>query len=86
MYQCCSCFPEKGLFYPPTLITNVDTASTVVQEEIFGPVVTAQSFRTAKEAVALSNNNIYGLGASVWTENMSKCLEVCLCVGVCGSE
>lgn len=68
--------PDKGLFYPPTLITNVDTASTVVQEEIFGPVVTAQSFRTAKEGVALANNSTYGLGASVWTESMPKSLEV----------
>lgn len=68
--------PEKGCFYPPTLITNVDTSSRVVQEEIFGPVVTAQSFRTSKEAVSLANNTRYGLGGSVWTENVSKALEV----------
>jgi aldehyde dehydrogenase (NAD+) len=76
VYQACACIPETGLFYPPTLITNVDTCSTVVQEEIFGPVVTAQSFRTAKEAVAIANNTTFGLGGSVWTENMAKSLEV----------
>lgn len=81
VYQACACIPSTGLFYPPTLITNVDTCSTVVQEEIFGPVVTAQSFRTAKEAVALANNSTFGLGGSVWSENMAKTLEVSRCGG-----
>ena len=177
VFQICSCIPDKGCFYPPTLITNVDvshsppsrgrdsvcvfcslharthththththahahththdllrhrcataaaaalqTSSTVVQEEIFGPVVTAQAFRTSKEAIALANNtkcdkqpfshsctrtrahlftscndlpcshclclrcslvvpprspNSYGLAGSVWSENLSKALEV----------
>eukprot|EP00043_Microstomoeca_roanoka_P020821 m.254135 g.254135 ORF g.254135 m.254135 type:complete len:897 (-) comp17725_c0_seq1:268-2958(-) len=80
VFQICACIPDKGCFYPPTLITNVDTASTVVQEEIFGPVVTAQAFRTAKEAVALANNTVFGLGGSVWTENLSVALEVALMI------
>jgi aldehyde dehydrogenase (NAD+) len=80
VYQACECIPATGNFYPPTLITNVDTSSTVVQEEIFGPVLTAQAFRTAKEAVALANNTVFGLGASVWTENMAMALEVALMI------
>ncbi|EGD81126.1 retinaldehyde dehydrogenase [Salpingoeca rosetta] len=80
VYQACSCIPDKGCYYPPTLITNVDTSSVCVQEEIFGPVVTAQAFRTAKEAVALANNTTYGLGASVWSENLSKALELSLMI------
>ena len=52
----CGEVPQTGLFYPPTLITNVQTSSTIVLEEVFGPVAVALPFRTAKEAVALSNN------------------------------
>ena len=55
VYQECATIPQEGLFYPPTLITNVQTTSTVVQEEIFGPVIAAMPFRTAKEALALAN-------------------------------
>jgi len=67
--------PENGYFWPPTVITNVQQNSTVVREEIFGPVVTVQSFRTMEEAVALENNSIYGLGGSVWSENISQAVE-----------
>ncbi|XP_077863966.1 aldehyde dehydrogenase family 16 member A1-like, partial [Saccoglossus kowalevskii] len=76
VFQAHDCFPTKGCFYPPTLITNVQTSSTVVVEEIFGPVLTVLPFRTAKEAIAIGNNTIYGLAASVWTENVSLALEV----------
>ena len=62
--------PEKGCFYPPTLITGVNTASRVVAEEIFGPVLVALPFRTAKEAIGIANNTIYGLAASVHTEQV----------------
>ncbi|XP_043230403.1 aldehyde dehydrogenase family 16 member A1-like [Amphibalanus amphitrite] len=64
-----------GCFYPPTLITNVQTSSRVVVDEIFGPVLVALPFRTAKEALALANNTIYGLGGSVWTEKLPLALE-----------
>ena len=56
--------PAKGCFYPPTLLTNVQPASTVARVEIFGPVAVAMSFRTPEEAVALANNTEYGLAAS----------------------
>ncbi len=47
-------------------------------EQIFGPVLTVLTFRTAKEAIALANNTVFGLGASVWTENISLGLEVAI--------
>lgn len=68
--------PDKGLFYPPTLLSDVSPASTVAQVEIFGPVVVFMTFRTPKEAVALANNTRYGLAASVWSENLNLALDV----------
>ncbi|KAK6170273.1 hypothetical protein SNE40_018701 [Patella caerulea] len=70
--------PCRGCFYPPTLITGVQTVSRVVVEEIFGPVLVVLPFRTAKEAISLANNTQYGLGGSVWTENISLAMEVAL--------
>jgi aldehyde dehydrogenase (NAD+) len=68
--------PEKGLFYLPTLITNLNPAAATVQEEIFGPVLVSLTFRTPAEAVALANNTRYGLAASVWSENINLALDV----------
>ncbi len=68
--------PENGCFYPPTLITEVQPSATLAQEEIFGPVLVAMTFRTPAEAVALANNSRYGLAASVWTENINLALDV----------
>ncbi|XP_053546742.1 aldehyde dehydrogenase family 16 member A1 [Bombina bombina] len=80
VFQAPCVLPTKGLFYPPTLITGVDTTSRCVREEIFGPVLVAMAFRTAKEAIALANNTPFGLAASVWTENVSLALEVALSI------
>ncbi len=68
--------PGKGCFYPPTLVTDVEPASLLAREEIFGPVLVTMTFRTPDEAVALANNTRYGLSASVWTENVNRALEV----------
>ncbi len=68
--------PKEGYFFPPTLFTDVSPAATIAQEEIFGPVLVAMSFRTHKEAVALANNTRYGLAASVWTENINLALDI----------
>jgi aldehyde dehydrogenase (NAD+) len=68
--------PEKGLFFKPTLLTGVSPASTVAQEEIFGPVLVAMTFRTPAEAVELANNTTYGLAASIWSENINVALDV----------
>ncbi|MFT5165233.1 MAG: aldehyde dehydrogenase (NAD+) [Saprospiraceae bacterium] len=68
--------PTDGYFYPPTLFTNVAPSSTIAQEEIFGPVLVAMSFRTHKEAVKLANNTRYGLASSIWTENINLALDI----------
>jgi aldehyde dehydrogenase (NAD+) len=68
--------PEKGCFFPPTLLTDVHPGSTVVQEEIFGPVLVAMTFRTPAEAAELANNTIYGLAASIWSENINVALDL----------
>jgi aldehyde dehydrogenase (NAD+) len=67
--------PTKGLFYKPTLITDLDPAASTVQEEIFGPVLVALTFRTPEEAIALANNTRYGLGGSVWSDNINLALD-----------
>jgi len=68
--------PEKGLFFKPTLLTGVASSATVAQEEIFGPVLVAMTFRTPAEAVELANNTAYGLAASIWSENINVALDV----------
>jgi aldehyde dehydrogenase (NAD+) len=66
----------KGCFFPPTLATEVEPASILTSEEIFGPVVTLTPFRTPDDAVALANNTRYGLAASVWSENINLAIDV----------
>ncbi|HXP22764.1 MAG TPA: aldehyde dehydrogenase family protein, partial [Candidatus Sulfotelmatobacter sp.] len=68
--------PARGLYYKPTLLSNVHPASIVAQQEIFGPVLAAMKFRTPKEAVELANNTAYGLAASVWSESVNVALHV----------
>ncbi|MFT6558555.1 aldehyde dehydrogenase family protein [Sneathiella sp.] len=76
MWQPSWTVPKDGCFYPPTLFTNVAPATTIAQEEIFGPVVVAMTFRTPGEAVQLANNTRYGLAASVWSENINLALDI----------
>jgi aldehyde dehydrogenase (NAD+) len=76
MWQPSWACPAEGLFYPPTLFTDVSPSSTIAQVEIFGPVLVSMTFRTPDEAVALANNTPYGLAASVWTENINLALDV----------
>ena len=68
--------PGKGLYFPPTLMTNVQPAQTCARVEIFGPVLVAMSFRTPEEAVQLANNTEYGLAASVWSESVNLALDI----------
>jgi len=68
--------PQKGAFFPPTLLTDVSPANVAWREEIFGPVLAATSFRTLQEAVELSNNTRYGLAATLYTENINRALEL----------
>src|SRR6516225_1584513 len=68
--------PSRGLYYRPTLLSNVHPTSIVAQQEIFGPVLAAMTFRTPREAVELANNTVYGLAASVWSESINVALHV----------
>ena len=67
--------PSRGLYYKPTLLSNVHPSSIVAQQEIFGPVLAAMTFRTPPEAVQLANNTVYGLAASVWSESVNVALQ-----------
>ncbi len=68
--------PENGCYYPPTLISGLETSDPLMQEEIFGPVLVSSTFRTPAEAVELANNTRYGLAATVWTENVNLALDI----------
>jgi aldehyde dehydrogenase (NAD+) len=68
--------PDNGCFVAPTLLSEVEPASVVAQEEIFGPVLVSMTFRTPSDAVALANNTRYGLAASVWSENINLALDI----------
>ena len=76
IYQPECTLPEKGFWYPPTLFTDVSQSHRVVQEEIFGPVLAIQTFRTVDEAIQKANNTPYGLSGGVWTEKGSKFFKV----------
>ena len=76
IYQPDLALPKDGCYFPPTLISDVQPTATVMQEEIFGPVIVAMTFRTPDEAIALANNTRYGLAASVWSETIGLALDV----------
>lgn len=68
--------PSTGSFYPPTLVTDLQPADTLMQEEVFGPVLVSTTFRTPAEAVSIANNSRYGLAATVWSENVNLALDI----------
>ncbi len=68
--------PEIGCFYPPTLLTDVESNNVVAREEIFGPVLSVLTFRSQQEAIDLANNSRYGLASSLWSENINRALDV----------
>jgi aldehyde dehydrogenase (NAD+) len=72
MYQSSAGIPSKGFFCRPTIFTNVAQSNRISQEEIFGPVLTIQTFRTDDEVIEKANNSPYGLSAGVWTDKGSK--------------
>ena len=76
MYQNSSNLPENGYFCKPTIFTDVSQSNRIVQEEIFGPVLTIQTFRTPDEAIEKANNTPYGLSSGIWTDKGSKIFKV----------
>lgn len=67
---------SKGAFYRPTLLEVTDSKLPIVQQEVFGPVLTVQRFDTEAEAIALANDSEYGLSASVWSRDIDRPLRV----------
>jgi aldehyde dehydrogenase (NAD+) len=72
MFQASCTLPARGYFCKPTLFTGAAQSNRVVQEEIFGPVLTIQTFRTIEEVIEKANNIPYGLSAGVWTDKGAK--------------
>ena len=72
IYQPECTLPKKGFWCKPTLFTNVTQSNRITQEEIFGPVLAIQTFRTIDEVIEKANNSPYGLSAGVWTDKGSK--------------
>ena len=76
MFQSSCPIPGKGFFCRPTLFTNVAQSNRIAQEEIFGPVLAIQTFRTDEEVIEKANNTPYGLSAGVWTDKGSRILKM----------
>ena len=72
MFQLDCDIPKKGFWCPPTLFTNVSQSHVIAKEEIFGPVLAIQTFRTIDEVITKANNTPFGLSAGVWTDKGSK--------------
>lgn len=66
----------RGQFIAPTLFSDVSKDMSIARDEIFGPVLCSMRFDTVQEAIALANDTVYGLAASVWTKNIDKALTV----------
>jgi aldehyde dehydrogenase (NAD+) len=76
MHQSSCAVPKKGYWCRPTIFTGVSQSNRVVQEEIFGPVLAIQTFRTFDEAVTKANNTPYGLSGGVWTDKGAKIFKM----------
>ena len=76
IHQTACSLPKKGYWFAPTIFTDVSQSNRIVQEEIFGPVLAIQTFRTVEEVVTKANNSPYGLSGGVWTDKGSKIFKV----------
>ncbi len=69
-------FPAHGYFYPPTILTNINPSCDAYSQELFGPVVSIYVVKDDDEAVMLANATEFGLGASVWSKNINRALNI----------
>ena len=76
LYQSSCEVPDRGYWCRPTLFTGVSQSNRVVQEEIFGPVLAIQTFRTVEEGLDKANNTPYGLSGGVWTDKGAKIFKL----------
>jgi aldehyde dehydrogenase (NAD+) len=76
MFQSSCNIPEKGFYVKPTVFFNVTQSHRISTEEIFGPVLAVQTFRTVQEVIEKANNTPYGLSAGVWTDKGSKIFNI----------
>ena len=76
IYQPDCQLPSRGYFCPPTLFTEVAQSFTIAREEIFGPVLAVQTFRTLSEVIEKANNTPYGLSAGVWCDKGARLFQV----------
>ena len=76
IFQLTCDLPSSGYWCPPTLFTNVSQSHSIAKEEIFGPVLAVQTFRTTQEVINKANNTPFGLSAGVWTDKGSKAFNL----------
>ncbi|MCL4106326.1 UNVERIFIED_CONTAM: hypothetical protein GTU68_003487 [Idotea baltica] len=76
IFQTSAALPNNGFWVPPTVFLNVAQSSRIVQEEIFGPVLAVQTFRTVDEVIKKANNTPFGLSAGVWTDKGAKIFQL----------
>ena len=69
-------FPEKGYFFPPSILTDIPTNNIAANEELFGPVLSVFKYSSEEELIAIANNTTFGLGASIFAKDVNKAAQL----------